>query len=54
MLVLKRMEGERIQIGDDIWITVKDCKPGSVRLCVDAPKDVRVMREEIIKKEVTK
>lgn len=46
MLVLSRKPGESIQIGDDITITV--VKSGNnVRIGIDAPKDVTVLRKEL-------
>ena len=46
MLVLSRRAGESIQIGDDITITV--VKSGhNVRIGIDAPKGVVVLRKEI-------
>ena len=50
MLVLSRYCGERLIIGDDIKIIVLGVKGNSVRLGIDAPKDVSVHREEIYKK----
>lgn len=47
MLVLARMEGERILIGDDIAVQVVDIRGDKVRLGVEAPKDVAVDREEV-------
>ncbi len=46
MLVLTRKKGEMITIGDHIQIQVLSVKGGQVRIGVDAPKDVRVNREE--------
>lgn len=48
MLVLTRRVGERISIGDDIWINVIEIDRGKVRLGIDAPLDVAVMREELL------
>jgi carbon storage regulator len=46
MLVLSRRAGESIQIGDDITITI--IKAGNnVRIGIDAPKDVTVLRKEL-------
>lgn len=46
MLVLSRRAGDSIQIGDDITITV--VKSGhNVRIGIDAPKGVVVLRKEI-------
>lgn len=47
MLVLKRMINEAITIGDDIKVTICDVKGDTVKLGIDAPKDVIVDREEI-------
>jgi carbon storage regulator len=47
MLVLSREVDERIMIGDDITIQVIEIRGDKVRLGIEAPKDVRVDREEI-------
>lgn len=47
MLVLTRRTDQRIVIGDDIVITVLEIKGDSVRLGIDAPRSVRVHREEV-------
>jgi carbon storage regulator len=49
MLVLTRRVDESIRIGDDIRITVVKIK-GTQQICVgvDAPRDVPVLREELI------
>jgi len=47
LLVLTRKTGEKIQIGDDISITIMDIKGKQVRLGIEAPADVKVHREEI-------
>ena len=47
MLVLSRKVGERILIGDNIAVTVVRVAPGIVRLGVEAPKDLPILREEI-------
>jgi carbon storage regulator len=47
MLVLTRKQGERIQIGDDVTITVVRTKGKSVRLGIVAPSHVPVLRGEI-------
>lgn len=48
MLVLSRKKGERIRIAEDIWITVVEIQPNKIRLGVEAPRDVEVMREELL------
>lgn len=46
MLVLTRRAGETLLIGDDIKITVLGAN-GQVRLGIEAPREVLVLREEI-------
>jgi carbon storage regulator len=47
MLVLSRKRGESIRIGDGIVITVLDVRPSRTRIGIDAPRSVRVQREEV-------
>jgi carbon storage regulator len=47
MLVLSRKAGERILIGDQIAVTIVRIAPGVVRVGIDAPKGITVLREEI-------
>lgn len=47
MLVLTRRINERIMIGDDIVITIVNMNCGVVRLGIEAPKDVDIMRGEL-------
>ena len=47
MLVLSRKQGERILIGDQISITVVRINGGAVRLGVNAPAHLSVIREEL-------
>ncbi|HZZ70638.1 MAG TPA: carbon storage regulator [Pirellulales bacterium] len=47
MLVLSRKVGERILIGDHIAITVVRLAQGGVRLGIEAPSDLIVVREEL-------
>jgi len=49
MLVLTRKTQETIRIGDNITITVLQVKGrGAIRIGIEAPKDVRVLRGEVI------
>jgi len=48
MLVLARRKGEAIVIGRDIRITVLRVTPRSVRLGIEAPRNVTVYREELL------
>jgi carbon storage regulator len=47
MLVLSRKPGERILIGDDVTVTVVRIGPNNVRLGIDAPRDLTIVREEL-------
>lgn len=51
MLVLSRKENQRIQIGDDIVLTVVQVKGGIVRLGIEAPAEVPVLRTELIQSQ---
>ena len=48
MLVLTRRIGETLRIADDILVTIVDVKGNQVRLGIDAPADVTVLREELV------
>lgn len=47
MLVLARKVGEKIILNDDIEIIVLDSNQNTVRIGVNAPKNVTVYREEL-------
>ena len=47
MLVLSRKAGERILIGDDVAITVVRIGPNSVRIGIEAPRSMNIVREEL-------
>lgn len=47
MLVLSRKVGERILIGDQVTVTVVRVTGGGVRLGIEAPSEMAVIREEL-------
>ena len=47
MLALTRKVGERIVIGDNIVVTVVSIKGDSIRVSIEAPKDIKIYRGEI-------
>jgi len=47
MLVLSRRESERIRLGDSIVVTVVRLAGDKVRIGIEAPKDVLVLRDEL-------
>ena len=49
MLVLSRKIGEKILIGDKIVVTVVKIGQGGVRLGVEAPTELAVVRDELAK-----
>ena len=48
MLVLSRRENESIVIGDRITVKVVKIRGNQVRLAIEAPKEVRVLRTELV------
>ena len=48
MLVLTRKTAETIQIGNEIVIKVISCGRGRVKIGVEAPGNVRVVRGELL------
>lgn len=49
MLVITRKKGEAILIGDNIEITVIKLDDGSVKLAIDAPRNITILRKELYK-----
>lgn len=47
MLTLTRKSGERIRIGHDIIITVREISGNQVKIGIDAPRNIQVFREEL-------
>ncbi|OOM16276.1 carbon storage regulator CsrA [Clostridium saccharobutylicum] len=47
MLIITRKKGESLMIGDDIEITVSKLDDGSVKLGIQAPKDITILRKEL-------
>ena len=47
MLVLSRKSMQRIVIGDGIIVTVLEIRGSKVRLGIEAPRNVRVVRSEL-------
>ena len=47
MLILSRKTNEKIMIGDDISISIIEIRGDQVRIGVEAPKKVKVFRQEV-------
>ena len=50
MLVVTRSEGQSVMIGKDIEVRVVKNSRGKLRLGVVAPKEVRIIRTELLNK----
>ncbi len=50
MLILTRKSGEGLFIGDDIRITILEIRGKQIRLGIEAPPSVVVLREEIYRR----
>jgi len=48
MLVLSRKLDESIVIGDDIRVKIISVEKGMVKIGIDAPNDVSIMRSELL------
>jgi carbon storage regulator len=51
MLVIGRKPGEYVMINDNIMVKVVKSDDGDLRLAIDAPRDIRIVRGEIYEKE---
>lgn len=49
MLAIKRKKGESILIGENIEITIVDIANGSVKVAIEAPRDITILRKELYK-----
>lgn len=49
MLVLSRKNGQKIIINDNIEITILESKFDSCKIAIDAPREVKIYREEVYK-----
>lgn len=47
MLIITRKKGESLMIGDDIEITISKIDDGSVKIGINAPKNVTILRKEL-------
>lgn len=47
MLILSRKQDQSILIGDNIKITIVEFKNNTVKIGIDAPRDLTILREEL-------
>ena len=50
MLILTRKKNESIKINENIEITILDMDGGSVKIGINAPRSVRILRSELTQK----
>ena len=48
MLILTRKQGESFMLGDNIEISITEVNGDRVRIAIDAPKDVKILRKELV------
>ena len=47
MLVLSRKTKERFRIGPDIWVSIERIGPNNVKVGIEAPAHLNILREEL-------
>jgi carbon storage regulator len=53
MLVVSRKIGEELKIGDNIFIKIVDIDKNQIKIGIEAPREVPIVRMELLK-EITK
>ena len=48
MLILQRKAGQSLRIGENITVTVVAVENNRVRIAIDAPTDISILRSELI------
>lgn len=48
MLIITRKKGQSLMIGDDIEITISRIDDGSVKIGINAPENVTILRKELL------
>lgn len=51
MLIIRRKKSESFLIGDDIRVTILECAADGVRVAIDAPRHISILREELSEAE---
>ncbi len=52
MLVLSRKVGERVLIGQEVSVTIVRIGPNAVRLGIQAPRGLKIVRDELLGEEI--
>lgn len=48
MLVITRSQGQSVMIGDDIEIIISEVGTEKVKISIDAPKNIKIVRKELL------
>lgn len=48
MLILQRKKNQELIIGDEIRLSIVDIGPDWVKLAIDAPREVSILRSELV------
>ena len=48
MLVISRKENQKIKIGENIEIVIVEISKGQVKIGIEAPKEIQILRSELI------
>ena len=48
MLVLTRNEGQSIKVGDHIEVHISESDGSQVKVAIDAPREVKILRSELV------
>ena len=51
MLKITRNENQSFQIGENITVTIEEINGKKARISIDAPQDVKILRDDAIQKE---
>ena len=51
MLIITRTEKQSFQIGENIIVTIEEIKGKQARVSIDAPPEVKILRDDAVKKE---
>ena len=48
MLIITRKLGEGITIGDNVELIINEVTDGKVKIAIEAPKEVKILRKELV------
>ncbi|HEY8889412.1 MAG TPA: carbon storage regulator CsrA [Clostridium sp.] len=52
MLVIGRKKGESLMIGENVEITIVKIENGSVKIAINAPREISILRKELYKEVI--